>query len=113
MEPVESVTSTTPQTPTPLVARSLSFTSPGSGPGSPGSGSAGSMPDGSFAQGVSLYAVKKRIARLMTPKADGKLKVPQEMVDEWNKGDQDKLAAEFSQAGLDKDFSTFSILFVL
>ena len=63
--------------------------------------------DGCFAQGVSLSAVKKRIGRLMTPRADGKFKVPQELVDEWHKGDQDKIAAEFAQAGLDKDFSNF------
>lgn len=61
--------------------------------------------DGGLAQGLSVSAMKKRIGRLMTPRADGKLKVPQEMVDEWHKGNQDKLAAEFAQAGLDKDFS--------
>jgi hypothetical protein len=39
----------------------------------------------------------------MKPKCDGSFKVPKELVNEWNNGDQTKMLQEFQQAGLDKD----------
>ena len=48
----------------------------------------------------------------MVPKADGTFKVPKELVEEWSKGDQNKLLEEFRQAGLDKDTtSVFRAMF--
>ena len=52
---------------------------------------------------VSESATKKRIERLMQPKADGSFKVPEELVQEWRTGDQARLLQEFKHAGLDKD----------
>ena len=54
--------------------------------------------------GISESSIRKRIGRLMTPKADGTLKVPAELVKEWNSGDQKRLLREFQNAGFDKDF---------
>ena len=56
---------------------------------------------------LSVAAVKKRINRLMTPKADGSFKVPKEIRDDWlsNSGQtQDKMIREFKRSGGDKDF---------
>ena len=58
---------------------------------------------------VSKSAAKKRIERLMTPKADGSFKVPEEVINEWRSGDQDRLIEEFNKAGLDKEWSIYNI----
>lgn len=85
--------------PSPACTRKLSF---GSGPGE--------MPamlhDGEVKElvaTVSESATKKRIERLMQPKADGSFKVPEELVQEWRTGDQARLLQEIKHAGLDKD----------
>ncbi len=52
---------------------------------------------------LSQSNMKKRVERLMTPKADGTFKVPKELVSEWKSGDQQKLIREFQSCGLDKD----------
>ena len=39
----------------------------------------------------------------MKPKARGGLKVPPELIKEWETGDQNKLLDDFKKAGLDKD----------
>ena len=48
-------------------------------------------------------AMRKRIDRLMKPRANGKLLVPQELADQWQNGDQNKLLEEFQKANFDKD----------
>ena len=57
-----------------------------------------------FWRDFSESSIRKRIGRLMAPKADGTLKVPAELVKEWNSGDQKRLLREFQNAGFDKDF---------
>ena len=52
---------------------------------------------------VSSSALKKRIARLMTPKSDGSFKVPKELVEAWKTGDQERLTQEFVDAGYNKE----------
>ena len=52
---------------------------------------------------VSESATRKRMERLMQPKADGSFKIPEELIQEWRKGDQARLLQEFKHAGLDKD----------
>ena len=68
---------------------------------------------------LNTAAIKKRIDRLMTPKADGTYKVPAELVNEWQSGDQTRLINEFKTAGLDKELldllmseCLFNIVFV-
>ncbi|CAK9102206.1 unnamed protein product, partial [Durusdinium trenchii] len=39
----------------------------------------------------------------MKPRANGKLLVPQELADQWQNGDQNKLLEEFQKANFDKD----------
>ena len=58
---------------------------------------------GALVKSLSFSSMKKRVDRLMTPKADGTFKVPKELVQEWKQGDQTKLVDEFQRAGLDKD----------
>ncbi len=60
---------------------------------------------GTLIEAVSDEAVRKRVERLMKPKADGKFKVPEELIKEWRSGDQKRLLEEFKSAGLDKDIS--------
>lgn len=74
-------------TPSPI-ARCLSFSSPGTS---------------TSVQKVSQSAAKKRVGRLMKPTCDGKLKVPQELVSEWETGDQDRLVNEFIASGMVKE----------
>lgn len=52
---------------------------------------------------LSMSNLRKRVGRMMKPKCDGSFKVPKELVNEWNNGDQTKMLQEFQQAGLDKD----------
>lgn len=52
---------------------------------------------------ISHANAKKRVARLMTRRANGSFKVPEEIARAWQDGDQDRLVSEFMQAGLDKD----------
>lgn len=52
---------------------------------------------------ISTQALRKRVERLMKPKARGGLKVPPELIKEWETGDQNKLLDDFKKAGLDKD----------
>ena len=59
-----------------------------------------------FAKALPMSVVRKRIDRLMKPKADGTYKVPVELVEEWKKGDQMNILREFREAGLDKDRPT-------
>jgi hypothetical protein len=59
-----------------------------------------------FAKALPMSVVRKRIDRLMKPKADGTYKVPLELVEEWKKGDQMNILREFREAGLDKDRPT-------
>ena len=54
-------------------------------------------------QHISKEAMRKRVERMMKPKEDGSLKVPDEIVKEWRNGDQQKLLDDFLQAGFDKD----------
>ena len=108
--------STAPVLETPPVARQLSFgsvaqtdldsqaTTP-----NPNLGLATPLPPEEVVSLVSKSAAKKRIERLMQPKADGKFKVPEEVINEWRTGDQDRLIAEFGKAGLDKEWSTYYI----
>ena len=59
-----------------------------------------------FTKALPMSVVRKRIDRLMKPKADGTYKVPLELVEEWKKGDQMNILREFREAGLDKDRPT-------
>ena len=61
------------------------------------------MAPGDMVKTISFNTVKKRIDRLMAPKADGTFKVPKDLVDEWKRGNQASLVDEFQRAGLDKD----------
>lgn len=88
----------------PPVNRCLSFSKAAHPePGVAGDGGGSMLVDGSLVKSLSFSNMKKRVDRLMTPKADGKFKVPQELVHEWKHGDQKKLVEEFHRAGLDKD----------
>ena len=52
---------------------------------------------------VSLVNIKKRIHRLMQPRANGSLKIPKEIRDEWLQTDnQDKMVRDYVAAGHDK-----------
>lgn len=103
--------STAPVLETPRVARQLSFASSvartdldsEATPPNPNLGLATPLPPEEVVSLVSKSAAKKRIERLMQPKADGKFKVPEEVINEWRTGDQDRLIAEFGKAGLDKE----------
>ena len=96
---------------TPPVARRISFVSAaptdldsqGASPASPDLGLPTPVPPEDLVSLVSKSAAKKRIERLMQPKSDGSFKVPEEVIKEWRSGDQDRLVAEFSKAGLDKE----------
>lgn len=61
-----------------------------------------------IAKALPMSAVRKRIERLMKPKADGTYKVPEELVQEWKRGDQTKILDEFRASGLDKDRPTLA-----
>ena len=57
----------------------------------------------SILESLSVSAMKKRIARLMTPKSDGSYKVPKELVDAWKAGEHDRIVQDFVDAGCDKE----------
>lgn len=96
VKPIATATHETLQLPETLpVARSLSFTAATSPADTPLSGHLG--------QTLSMPNLRKRVARMMKPKADGSYKIPKELIDEWEKGDQDKLLQDFQRSGLDKD----------
>ena len=73
------------------LARRLSFSS------------SGSTTAESVVAEVSRKNAKKRVARLFTKTADGKYKVPEALVSDWNDGDQDRIVDEFLAAGCFKD----------
>ena len=87
----------------PPTNRCLSFS--GADSSSPGGvlGAGGVMAPRDMVKALSSQTIKKRVDRLMTPKADGTFKVPKELVDEWKRGNQASLVDEFQRAGLDKD----------
>ena len=85
--------------PSPAVTRKLSFES--SSCETPAKLHDGQVKD--LVATVSESATRKRIERLMQPKADGSFKIPEELVQEWRSGDQARLLQEFKHAGLDKD----------
>ena len=96
-----------PETPTqhtsPLVPRQIPFT-PNDTP-EDGSKSAPAAMVNKAVVALSNQNLRKRVARLMTPTAAGKTKIPQEVIDEWNKSDaagQERLCSEFKAAGFDK-----------
>ena len=62
-----------------------------------------------FAKALPMSVIRKRVDRLMKPKADGTYKVPRELVEEWKQGDQLKILQEFQEAGLDKDRPTSEV----
>ena len=87
---------------TPPVARQLSFASL---PAAPVDEPSAAPSVREVVEGLTKSATKKRIARLMQKKQDGTFKVPEELVKEWNGGNQDKLMEEFINAGMDKEAS--------
>ena len=87
------------QTPPPL-KRALSFEA---APDSVPSVAETAATPASLSTCLSMSNLKKRVGRMMKPKCDGTHKVPKQLVDEWNNGDQNKMLQEFQQAGLDKD----------
>ena len=56
---------------------------------------------------ISKQALRKRVERLMKPRADGTYAVPTELVSEWKKGNQNNILEEFKKAGLDKEPDIF------
>lgn len=53
---------------------------------------------------LSPSAIDKRLRRVMTPRACGTLKVPQEVVDQWrDPGTRPKVFAMFEKVGYDSD----------
>ena len=56
---------------------------------------------------LSPGAVDRRLRRIMTPRASGELKVPQDMVDQWkNKGSRHKVQSLFEKAGYNPDWGS-------
>ena len=54
---------------------------------------------------LSYSAVDKRLRRIMTPRANGDLKVPQQVVDQWkNKNTRPKVMSMFEKSGYQPDW---------
>ena len=92
---------------TPVAPLRLSF----SGLGDTPVGEAGCDSE-SLVNAISKQALRKRVERLMKPRADGTYAVPTELLSEWKKGNQNNLLDEFKKAGLDKE-PNISIFFFL